>query len=157
MPPQLGSHMSVNIPINQSNLQDNSHLQDLEPLGWIHTQPSELPDLSPQDVITQAKLMDSNKNWLHERVITITCSFTPGSVTLTAYRLTSQGFEWGKENKELANTGTAGTLKNFAGFASTHFEKIQMLLSGWCHIVFFLFFLFFLYFFYNTQICKVFG
>ena len=36
-------------------LPHHEYLKDLEPLGWIHTQPNELPQLSPQ--VTQ-----NNKN-----------------------------------------------------------------------------------------------
>ena len=35
--------------------------------------------------------------------ITITCSFTPGSCSLTAYQLTASGLEWGKSNKDSGN------------------------------------------------------
>lgn len=45
MPPQWGNHMVVNLP---STLPDHDYLRDLEPLGWIHTQPNELPQMSPQ-------------------------------------------------------------------------------------------------------------
>lgn len=41
-----------------------------------------------------------------ERCILITCSFTPGSVSLTAYKLTPGGYEWGRQNKDTsANPG----------------------------------------------------
>ena len=29
-------------------LPSHPHLEDMEPLGWLHTQPNELPQLSPQ-------------------------------------------------------------------------------------------------------------
>lgn len=51
MPPQWGTHQTIHVP---SQLPNNHHyLTDMEPLGWIHTQPNELPQLSPQV-------------WLHE-------------------------------------------------------------------------------------------
>merc|ERR1719240_2495238 len=49
------------------------------------------------------------------------CSFTPGSCSLTSYRITPQGFQWGKSNKD--------TGPNPAGFLPTHAEKVQLLLS----------------------------
>lgn len=45
MPPQWGTHQQVNLP---SALPEHDFLNDLEPLGWMHTQPNELPQLSPQ-------------------------------------------------------------------------------------------------------------
>lgn len=35
-----------------------------------------------------AKMLEAHKSWDGERCILITCSFTPGSVSLTAYKLT---------------------------------------------------------------------
>ncbi|KAH0879773.1 hypothetical protein HID58_067167 [Brassica napus] len=35
-------------------LPENDLLNGLEPLGWLHTQPNELPELSPQDKLTQS-------------------------------------------------------------------------------------------------------
>merc|ERR1711971_840619 len=57
--------------------------------------------------------------------IVITLSFTPGSCLLTAYKLTPQGFEWGKENKDLVNPEPKG-------FSPTFYEKVQILLSPTC-------------------------
>ena len=45
MPPQWGNHQIVNLP---SNLPEHDYLSDLEPLGWIHTQPNELPQMAAQ-------------------------------------------------------------------------------------------------------------
>lgn len=45
MPPQWGTHQQVHLP---SALPEHEFLSDLEPLGWMHTQPNELPQLSPQ-------------------------------------------------------------------------------------------------------------
>lgn len=45
MPPQWGTHQQVNLP---TALPEHDFLNDLEPLGWMHTQPNELPQLSPQ-------------------------------------------------------------------------------------------------------------
>ncbi|XP_039033717.1 pre-mRNA-processing-splicing factor 8A-like [Hibiscus syriacus] len=46
-----GTHQQVNLP---SALPEHDFLNDLEPLGWLHTQPNELPQLSPQDVTSHA-------------------------------------------------------------------------------------------------------
>lgn len=47
--------------------------KEMEPLGWIHTQPNESPQLSPQDVTTHAKIMADNPSWDGEKTIIITC------------------------------------------------------------------------------------
>lgn len=47
--------------------------QDMEPLGWVHTQPNELPQLSPQDVTTHSRIMAENPSWDGEKTIIITC------------------------------------------------------------------------------------
>jgi len=44
MPPQWGNHQQVNLP---AALPDHELLRDLEPLGWLHTQPNESPQMSP--------------------------------------------------------------------------------------------------------------
>jgi len=118
MPPQLGNHQGVTMP---HMLPDHEYLKDLEPLGWMHTQPNELPQLAPQDVTTHAAILEGNKTWDMDKAILITCSFTPGSCSLTAYKLTSTGYEWGRKNKDQSS--------NPQGYAPTHYEKVQMLLS----------------------------
>ena len=47
--------------------------------------------------------------------------FTPGSCSLTAYKLTPSGFEWGRTNTDKSN--------NPKGYLPSHYEKVQMLLS----------------------------
>ncbi|CAA3033470.1 pre-mRNA-processing-splicing factor 8A [Olea europaea subsp. europaea] len=118
MPPQWGTHQQVHLP---SSLPDHDFLNDLEPLGWMHTQPNELPQLSPQDLAAHAQILANNKQWDGEKCIVLTCSFTPGSCSLTAYKLTPSGYEWGKNNTD------AGS--NPHGYLPTYYEKVQMLLS----------------------------
>ena len=79
LPPQWGTHQTVHLP---QNLPQHEYLKELEPLGWIHTQPNELPQLSPQDICTHAKVMADHSAWDGEKTIIITCSFTPGSCSL---------------------------------------------------------------------------
>lgn len=55
MVPQWGNHQVVNLP---SGLPEHEYLADLEPLGWIHTQPNELPQMAPQDVVAHAKMLE---------------------------------------------------------------------------------------------------
>ncbi|PHJ21003.1 pre-mrna-processing-splicing factor 8 [Cystoisospora suis] len=116
--PQVGSHQGVTLP---QALPDHPYLNDLEPIGWIHTQPNETPQLSPGDVTAHAKILNENKTWDAASTVIVTCSFTPGSCSLTAYKLTPQGYQWGKANKD---TGPSPS-----GYLPTHYEKVQMLLS----------------------------
>ena len=83
--PQTGTHQNVTIP---ESLPSHEYLDDLEPLGWIHTQPRELPYLSPEDVTMHAKIIqrqggDDNNGvlWDPDAAICLTCSFTPASCT----------------------------------------------------------------------------
>ncbi len=122
MVPQVGNHQSVTFP---EALPEHEYLRDYEPLGFLHTQPNELPQLSPVDVITHAKITVNNKSWDLQKTIVVTCSFTPGSCTLTAYKLTPSGFEWGKGFKDVT--------ANPQGYAPSHYEKVQMLLSDRFH------------------------
>ena len=72
MPPQWGTHQTVHLP---HLLPQHEYLRDLEPLGWMHTQPNELPQLSPQDITTHARVMTDNPAWDGEKTIIITCRF----------------------------------------------------------------------------------
>ena len=80
----------------------------------------QMTHVNVQDVTMHAKMLESYKSWDGERCIVITCSFTPGSCTLTAYKLTPGGYEWGRQNKDSSNP---------TGYLPSHYEKVQMLLS----------------------------
>ncbi|MBK8156647.1 MAG: hypothetical protein IPK55_11930 [Streptococcus sp.] len=51
----------------------------------------------------------------------MTVSFPTGSCSLTTYRLTPEGFAWGKAQKE--------TSTNDKGYHTSMYEKVQMILS----------------------------
>ena len=68
--PQWGTHQTVHLP---TALPGHEYLKEMEPLGWIHTQPNELPQLAPQDVTMHAKIMSENMSWNGEKTIAITC------------------------------------------------------------------------------------
>lgn len=95
--PQRGNNNAVELPSKMPK--DDFLLKDLEPLGWIKTQALELPNLSPSDVSTQAKIMADHPEW-GSSSICITAAFTPGSVSLSAHSLTVPGFEWGRKNQD---------------------------------------------------------
>ena len=132
MPPQIGNHINVNLPINTPNENENPFLSELECLGWIHTQPAELQELSKNDILLHTKYLQNNDNrWVNDQSIVITCSFTPGSVTLTAYRLTPEGFDWGKDNlnKQHIDNNNNILINQRTRAHGMLYEKIQMLLS----------------------------
>ncbi|CAM4845294.1 unnamed protein product [Rotaria magnacalcarata] len=109
LPPQWGTHETVHLP---NILPEHESFKDMEPLGWIHTQPNELPQLSPQDITTHAKIMNDHASWNGEKTIVITCSFTSGSASLKAYKLTPTGYDWGRSNTDR--------------YAPSHYEKVQL-------------------------------
>lgn len=76
--------------------------------------------LSPYDLNLHSKLLIENATWNPEKCIVLTVSFTPGSCTLTSYKLSLQGYEWGKKNKDLNQS---------QGFSSAFYEKVQLFLS----------------------------
>jgi len=118
MPPQWATHQSVQIP---NQMPEHEYLKELEPIGWIHTQPSESSQLPPQDAIIHTRILQENPNWDGDKTVVITCSFTPGSASLSAFRLTPAGYEWGKANRDHTS--------NYQGYSPVCFEKVQMLLS----------------------------
>ena len=67
---------------------EHTYLKDMEPLGWIHTQPSESHALSSFDASIHSRLLVENTNWDVESSIIITSSFTTGSCSLSVYKLT---------------------------------------------------------------------
>jgi pre-mRNA-processing factor 8 len=117
LPPQWGTHQQCHVP---DLLPEHPYLKGLEPLGWIHTQPSESPQLAPHDIMMHSKFLSENKSWDINSSVMITCSFTPGSCSLTTYRLTQGGLEWGRQCKDPSNPN---------GYSPNHYKKLQMLLS----------------------------
>ena len=68
-----------------------------------------------------SRLLLDNTTWDAEATVVITVSFTTGSCSLSVYKLTPSGLEWGKNSKE--------TAPNPATFSSNMYEKVQMILS----------------------------
>lgn len=64
MPPQWGNHQMVNLP---HNLPEHDYLRDLEPLGWLHTQPNEQPQMAPQVVCPPPPLLHLLGIRMHEQ------------------------------------------------------------------------------------------
>lgn len=115
--PQTGTHQSVSLP---NTLPEHPYLKDMEPLGWLHTQPTETKQLPPQDVIMHARIITEGQTWDPEVAIVLTVSFTPGSCSLSAYKLSPAGLDWGRTSQKDTN---------LSEFSNAYFERVQLLLS----------------------------
>ncbi|KAK5997469.1 Pre-mRNA-splicing factor spp42 [Cladobotryum mycophilum] len=120
MIPQIGGLRNVQLP---QQLPQSDFLEGMEPLGIIHTMSgSELPYMSAPDVTEHARLLDAHEEWDKTNTVTVSVSFTPGSVSLSAWGLTPQGYKWGAENKDTQSDQPQG-------FTTTMGEKRKLLLS----------------------------
>ena len=120
MIPQVGNTRDVQLP---HQLPQHPNLKNLEPLGIIHTVAgNEPPYMTASDVTHHARLMSAHTSW-DKKTVTMTVTFTPGSVSLAAWALTPQGYKWGSENKDFSSDMPAGFSTSGLG------EKTQLLLS----------------------------
>ena len=119
MVPQIGSTREVQLP---HQLPQHEYLDKMEPLGIIHTvSGNEPPYMTAMDVTQHARLMNAHATW-DKKTISMTVSFTPGSVSLASWALTPQGYKWGAENKDMGSDQPQG-------FSTSMGEKCQLLLS----------------------------
>ncbi|KAH8721566.1 NUC071 domain-containing protein [Phaeosphaeriaceae sp. PMI808] len=119
MIPQVGNTRDVQLP---KQLPQHEYLDNLEPLGIIHTvSGNEPPYMQASDVTQHARLMNAHATW-DKKTVSMTVSFTPGSVSLAAWALTPNGYKWGAENKDTMSD-------NPSGFSTAFGEKCQLLLS----------------------------
>ncbi|KAI9717913.1 MAG: Pre-mRNA-processing-splicing factor 8 [Candelaria pacifica] len=119
MIPQVGNTRDVQLP---HQLPQHEYLNTMEPLGIIHTvSGNEPPYMTAMDVTQHSRLMNAHSSW-DKKTVTMTVSFTPGSVSLAAWALTPQGYKWGAENRD---TGS----EQPQGFSTSMGEKCQLLLS----------------------------
>ncbi|KAI5457828.1 putative pre-mRNA processing splicing factor [Mariannaea sp. PMI_226] len=120
MVPQIGGLRAVQLP---QQLPQSEMLEGMEPLGLIHTMSgNELPYMSATDVTEHSKLLDAHAEWDKTSTVTVSVSFTPGSVSLSAWGLTPDGYKWGAENKDTQSDQPQG-------FTTTMGEKRKLLLS----------------------------
>lgn len=110
--PQLANTHSVQFPSKLP--QQEGPLEGLELLGWIHTQSQDTNLLSPIDMTTQAKLKNDNNSLWNDKAVTLTVSFTPGSVSLAAYTLSEEGYDWASTNKDLISQVPQGYSTSFS-------------------------------------------
>lgn len=117
IPPQTGNPNFVSFP-NYFPIDENLH--ELHPIGWIYTQ-SELQPLSSYACSIHTKLLNSNKLLDIESFVSISCSFTQGSCTISSYKITPQGYEWGKNNSDMSH--------NPNEYSSINYEQSQIFLT----------------------------
>ncbi|MCJ1476418.1 pre-mRNA-splicing factor 8 [Lambiella insularis] len=119
MIPQVGNTRDIQLP---QQLPQHDYLSALEPLGILHTVAgNEPPYMTAMDVTQHARLMSAHPAW-DKKTVTMTVSFTPGSVSLAAWALTPQGYKWGADNRDLGS-------EQPQGFSAAMGAKCQLLLS----------------------------
>ena len=119
MIPQVGGLRDIQLP---HQLPQHEYLKDLEPLGLIHTvSGNEAPYMTAQDVTMHSRLMSQHPTW-DKKTVSLTVSFTPGSVSLSSWSLTPDGYAWGATNKDIQSD-------NPSGFSTAFGKKSQLLLS----------------------------
>ena len=119
MIPQVGNTRDIQLA---HQLPQHDYLKDMEPLGIIHTSSGNEPHyMTAMDVTQHARLMNAHSSW-DKKTVTMTVTFTPGSVSLSAWALTPAGYKWGAENKDTSSDQPAG-------FSTSFGDKCQLLLS----------------------------
>ena len=139
--PQWGTHQLVHLPQQQPR---HPYLEQLDFIGVLHSQPNEQPQISPQDIAQLSGLLKtqqaaappaagsngapasaapaaSSAPLSLSSTIVLTCSFTPGSASLTAYQLTAAGYDWGLKAKD--------PLHNPSGYSAAFAHRVPLLLS----------------------------
>ncbi|MCJ1317939.1 pre-mRNA-splicing factor 8 [Xylographa vitiligo] len=120
MVPQVGNTRDIQLP---TQLPQHASLTGMEPLGLIHTVAgNEPPYMTAADVTQHARLMSAHPTAWGKDTVTMTVSFTPGSVALAAWALTPPGYKWGADNRDLGSEMPQG-------FAPGMGDKCQLLLS----------------------------
>ncbi|RLV89289.1 Pre-mRNA-splicing factor 8 [Spathaspora sp. JA1] len=104
--PQLGNVNSIQFP--EQLPEQSDYLQDLELLGWVHSQSQDFPHMTSYDVTTQAKLFNQGN------FIDMTVAFTPGSITISIFEMNEEGYEWGKQNQDMISETPTGFAKEFS-------------------------------------------
>jgi pre-mRNA-processing factor 8 len=121
LPPQWGNHQQVKMP---HMVPEHNFLDEYEPLGWLHTQSNDSTEMSVSDLVAHSRMLSMFSTWSGERCICLTIAFTPGSSTLTGYKLNSQGYE---AIKMFYNESQ--TEKLYEQTYSDYYDRVQILLS----------------------------
>lgn len=111
MIPQLGNTQSIQFSNSIPNVDEEPLLEGLEPLGWIHTSSVESPYLNAFEVATHAKFIPESTS---ASGITLNVAFTPGSITLSAFSLSPEGYAWGSTHSAPTTPLPPGFSKDFS-------------------------------------------
>ena len=87
--PQVGSRDGITVPYQ---LPESQFLKGYELFGWIHTSPEEKNQLNINEALMHTRFLNDNPNWSVDKNIILNLAFTPGSLSLTAYKLTLNGY-----------------------------------------------------------------
>ncbi|ANQ06110.1 Pre-mRNA splicing factor [Plasmodium coatneyi] len=155
IPPQIGNYQSVTL---SNYLPSSKYLDNLELLGWIHTQTTNCSNtsnhLTTYDMVAHLSFLQEckarkkkktdgtnsdedvapeenanedsgefSKIWDKNKTIILTCSFTPGSCTINAYKLTDDGYTFAKSKQNSADLYAYPNATNL-------YEQVQILLSN---------------------------
>lgn len=115
--PQLGNNSSVQLCMPPAK-ENQPELEGLQLLGWVHTQTQDLKFMTAPEVTTHSKLFGSN----FRNTIDVTVCLSPGQVSLAAYNMTDEGYNWGIQNQDVVNVISEGFDPSFS-------EHAQLLLS----------------------------
>lgn len=115
--PQLGNSKTVQL-CKIPDQDDHPELEELELLGWIHTQTDDLKFMTAPEVTTHTKLFGTRKR----EAIDLNVCLLPGSISLAAYNLIEDGYQWGSSNRDAVNAIPEGFEPSFS-------EHAQLLLS----------------------------
>lgn len=120
VPPQCGTNRSLSVtPESPSKISFDTEedklvgcMEGLHSFGWIHTQVQDLRSLSPYDCEFTASLesqdSQTSDNIMNASQVCITCSLTPGSVTVAAYGITDEGRKICAERRGNTKIGKEG-------------------------------------------------
>ncbi|KAF7458659.1 Pre-mRNA-processing-splicing factor 8 [Cryptosporidium felis] len=89
LPPQHGNHNSINM---SDILPKNQAISDLVFIGLIKTGVQEDSSVTMQDINYLTKVSKNNPNVHSTDLGIINCTFTPGSTTLSGYKVNQEGF-----------------------------------------------------------------
>ena len=117
--PQLADSRHIQLGKNPI-AEENSELEGLELLGWMHTQGKDIKFMSAAEVNTHTTVFAEKSN--RDNLIDISIFSTAGSVSLAAYNLSEEGYQWGINNKDILDDEAEGFEPSFSNYA-------QLLLS----------------------------
>lgn len=106
---QLGSHRDVKLGTRPDSHTEG--IEDLELLGWIHTQTDSLKFMSAFEIAQHSTIFH---DMLENEPIDISILSQPGSISVAAYTMTQDGYIWSLDNKDVVEPVPPGFEPNFS-------------------------------------------